>query len=581
MSYFKEIYSYEELNKLIHNGIITESFWVSSTLVNKLIGVKEIRIGSLGSVHFQNLTDIGELEYIDCNLSFFGDLNSLKNLKYIGGVFRFGAPLKSLGFLQEIKADFRPTTSDLEDLGCLQRVGGTLDLRGLTKLTDLSPLREVGGNLNLVKSLKDQYDLSKIRIKGRTIYWNTKPIFFQGSTILQSTKIPPPWENHGPYEFEKNLVIPNSEQLDFYNHFKKSFLNGEYVDVGGMRNYIRYYIYELRNQYLKDSDFAYLSKKYETLRKYYPNLSHDTENIEVEIGRELGIDKYKLIELPHEVGINWESYIKDLVNKFTQRISIEGENSNNEDFVRLLIIGLKVNSLTNFGKENDKEIHKMVIESIRRNEEKENVLFSRKFVDKNKFYKADPITNCFNPSLYMDFFYSNEEFDLYMEEHNQRMMGVPKENIQDPKYFPPIVEFSLKKTFIRLLRESENALREKLGLPLIGEGWINETDLYYKIKNIFPSYIILQHGRPKWLGLQHFDIYFSDLNIAIEYQGIQHFEEIEIFGGKEALAKAQLNDQIKRDKCNKHDCILIEILPNTEFCVVQDKIQKAILSKTI
>jgi hypothetical protein len=580
MSYIKEIYSYTELNKLIHNGIITESFWVSSTLVNQLKGVKEIRIGNLGSVHFQNLIDIGELEYVDCSFSFFGDLHSLNNLKYVGGVFRFGAPLKSLGLLQEIKSDFRPTTSDLEDLGCLKRVGGTLDLRGLTKLSNLSPLKEVGGNINLVKSLKDKYDLSKIHIKGRTIYWNTEPIFFQGNTILQSTRIPPPWENHGPYEFEKKLVIPNDEQLDFYNHFKKSFVNGEYIDVGGMRSYIRYYIYELRKQCLKDSDIDSLSKKYETLRKYYPNLSHDTENIEAEIGRELGIDKYKLMVLPHEVGINWERYIKNLVNEFPQRISIGGENSNNEDFVRLLIIGLKVNSLTNFGKENEKEIHKITVENILRSEEKENALFARKFVDKNKYYKADPILNCFNATLYKHFFDSNEEFDLYMEEHNFRMKGVPKENISDPKYFPPILEFALKKTFARLLRESENELRKKIGLPLVGEGWISETDLYYKIKNAFPNFTILQHGKPKWLGLQHFDIYFSELNIAIEYQGIQHFEEIEIFGGKEGFAKAQLNDQIKREKCNKNDCILLEVMPDTEFGIVLDKIQKAILSKS-
>lgn len=581
MSYFKEIYSYADLEKLIHNGIITESFWVSSTLVNKLIGVKEIRAGNLGSVHFQNLIDIGELESVDCSFSFFGDLHSLNKLKYVGGVLRYGAPLKSLGLLQEIKSDFRPTTSELEDLGCLRYVGGTLDLRGLTNLFDLSPLREVGGNLNLVKSLKDKYDLSKIHVKGRTLYWNAKPIFFQAKAVTESTKIPPVWENLGPYEFEKNLVFPTNEQLDFYNYFKNSFLNGEYVDVGGMRNYIRYYIYELRKQYLKDSNFDSLSKKYETLRKYYPNLSHDTENIEAEIGREIGIEKYKLMVLPHEVGLKWESFVKDLVSEFPQRVSISDETINNEDLVRLLIIGCKINSLTNFGKENEKEIHKILVESIRESEKKENILFVRKFVDKRKYYKAESKTNSFNPTIYKPFFDSNEEFDMYLKEHTFRMKRVPKENIRDLKYYPPILEFALKKTIGRLLRESENALRKKLGLPLVGEGWISETDLYYKIKRAFPNFTIVQHGKPKWLGMQHFDIYFSELNIAIEYQGIQHFEEIEIFGGKEGLTKAQLNDQIKRDKCIKNGCILLEVMPDTELELVLNRIQKAILSKSI
>ena len=103
MSFFEEIYSFEQLHSLIKCGVITKSFWVNSTNVNILNGVKEIRVGNNGTVHFKNLVDLGDLEYVDCDFSFWGNMNSLKKLKYIGGEFRFGAPILSLGLLKEVK----------------------------------------------------------------------------------------------------------------------------------------------------------------------------------------------------------------------------------------------------------------------------------------------------------------------------------------------------------------------------------------------------------------------------------------------------------------------------------------------
>ena len=58
------------------------------------------------------------------------------------------------------------------------------------------------------------------------------------------------------------------------------------------------------------------------------------------------------------------------------------------------------------------------------------------------------------------------------------------------------------------------------------------TELYYKIKETFPNEKVVHHGKPSWLGQQHLDIYFPYKNIAIEYQGLQHQEPVEFFGGK-------------------------------------------------
>lgn len=127
------------------------------------------------------------------------------------------------------------------------------------------------------------------------------------------------------------------------------------------------------------------------------------------------------------------------------------------------------------------------------------------------------------------------------------------------------------------LNKPINTLRNRLNLPNIGEGWISETKLYYQLKEYFSNTIVLQHQRPKWLGRQHFDIYFQKENIAIEYQGKQHYEEVSIFGGSEGLKKSQIRDKRKKKLCLENDCILIEVFPNYDFNEVLKELKSAIL----
>ena len=54
----------------------------------------------------------------------------------------------------------------------------------------------------------------------------------------------------------------------------------------------------------------------------------------------------------------------------------------------------------------------------------------------------------------------------------------------------------------------------------------------------------------EWLGKLSLDFYLPKYNIAIECQGIQHFEPVEYFGGKIAY-----KEQVERDKRKKKLCI--------------------------
>ena len=56
-----------------------------------------------------------------------------------------------------------------------------------------------------------------------------------------------------------------------------------------------------------------------------------------------------------------------------------------------------------------------------------------------------------------------------------------------------------------------------------------------------------------------FDFYLTELNICIEYDGIQHFLPIEIWGGEETLIEQQKKDKIKNQFCKDNKIKLIRI----------------------
>jgi hypothetical protein len=124
--------------------------------------------------------------------------------------------------------------------------------------------------------------------------------------------------------------------------------------------------------------------------------------------------------------------------------------------------------------------------------------------------------------------------------------------------------------------EPNNIVRDLLKLPRLGEGWISETKLYYQIKQYFNNDVVLQHIKPKWLGRQHFDIYFPLLNIAIEYQGKQHFEPVSYFGGNEAFQKNVERDNRKRELSKTNNCELFYAEPGYK---IEELIERIKVSK--
>ena len=121
-----------------------------------------------------------------------------------------------------------------------------------------------------------------------------------------------------------------------------------------------------------------------------------------------------------------------------------------------------------------------------------------------------------------------------------------------------IIDKNLLSNYLDTYNDAENGIRKLKGLPMVGEGWISETKIFYLIKQHFGNQTaVLHHGRPKWLGRQHFDIYLPEYNLAIEFQGEQHYQPIDFFGGTESFEKNQKRDEQKKILAKENNCHLI------------------------
>lgn len=153
--------------------------------------------------------------------------------------------------------------------------------------------------------------------------------------------------------------------------------------------------------------------------------------------------------------------------------------------------------------------------------------------------------------------------------------GSYKAHTIDIPYYSFTDNSEVANTISKLSREAENTVREEMGIPKVGEGWVSETELYYKLKSRFSNIEIIHHARPKWIGRQHLDIYIPSLKVAIEYQGLQHFKPIEYFGRDQAYQAQLKRDSRKKRKCKVNGVRLIYVQPDYTF----DELVKEIIEK--
>lgn len=102
--------------------------------------------------------------------------------------------------------------------------------------------------------------------------------------------------------------------------------------------------------------------------------------------------------------------------------------------------------------------------------------------------------------------------------------------------------------------QPSNLLIYKQGCPRC-----NESHLEREVRELLVESNIVyeQYKKFDWLGRQNLDFYLPVHKVAIECQGLQHFQPIEFFGGIETFKKQEENDKLKKKLCENNNIKLI------------------------
>jgi hypothetical protein len=349
------------------------------------------------------------------------------------------------------------------------------------------------------------------------------------------------------WSFDAYFSEFNYTQKRFYLKFKNKFFDGIYLDVCENGNYIFALIFEILESKIE------LNKKIRFLNvieELYPISESFIHNKKQDILNEQGRHFDAWILVKNKIIKEKFSSSSTIFWIITYEQKLKHSLLDIEMFKR---IGAE-SKLTKIGQKNIDDLDPYLtnfIDHIYSNNKKsffeDYYLYESNFNPKGESVHS---LETFEVDYYRVFFETDSEFELFKDMfndfHNKSTV---------------INGMIITEHFAKYMRKAENLFRENNGLPKIGEGWINETYLYKLIKDKYRALNILQHAKPVWLGNQHLDIWIRDYNIAIEYQGKQHDEPVDFFGGKEAFIKNKERDRRKRVLCKKNSCNLIEVRP--------------------
>jgi hypothetical protein len=543
-----DIFRIEELKRIIKRKILKGSIVLRSDDIYNFEGISSVD-GSVG-ICTNTLNSLNDL----CEIN--GDLWISTN--------QTESELTSLGSLRVVKGNVRLRFSNIQDLGGLEHVGGNLILRD-TKIQSLGQVKFIGGNLFLPQRMKNTVDLSEITVSGNIRFWNDdtrnfadseKPLEFQSSELIV-----PFWPERYIYS-HREILSCNNKQKEFYEYFRSAFLQSNVIDVKSNNNYVFTLYYDLIDNYKQDHiDIHTLARHLTTLSEYY--------TITRAYAQEFLVREFECLGLYEE---SWELIKKNQYQNLKSYWDYE------QIFQRSLIdaslvCSCGISHLTSFGQKNIEIVKNYILTSIQEYENNAGTSFFHNFFSRDQYFKE--IDGQYSPEYYRKFFLNDEDFEEYYSYDTKNEKTGYSRDIRF------VVEHAVNNQLRVILRNAEQICRRELGLPLIGEGWISETELYYKIKDQFPECSIVHHGSPKWLGRQHFDIYFPNENIAIEYQGLQHYQPVEFFGGIEGFEKAKERDEKKKKLAEANGCTLLYFDESSNYNDLIEVIKKKLLSSGV
>ncbi len=124
-----------------------------------------------------------------------------------------------------------------------------------------------------------------------------------------------------------------------------------------------------------------------------------------------------------------------------------------------------------------------------------------------------------------------------------------------------------------LTKQREDIYQALAKAGLLSAKWVSEYQVFTIVSSLYDDSIY--QYRAEWLGSQSIDIFVPSINVGIEYQGVQHYRSVELFGGDEGLRERKKLDARKKRLCKENGIKLVEIKYTDEITVdfVKEKIQ--------
>ena len=345
----------------------------------------------------------------------------------------------------------------------------------------------------------------------------------------------PNWQGYYPEVENESKEIKKA-----YGYLQERWFNNIKVKLDDNKiSYLFYYCYRINDKCLEDhspDSLRRASQSYQTLLEMYgndfPKLNYYASLWMMQLSKSIGdnnIEEY------------WLNYYLDNLSDARRNLNDLGSMLYKNDstyiptkyFVDLFPIRSKLSS---YGKFFEDEIRQFMEQKLENQFQNTHINYIAEFTSVNNSTATIPTTD-------------NVDYDdIRNYERTERYI------------------FTLDKDKIKkFIRDSENAWRKSNHLPEIGKGWIHESQLYEELKKTFVGFNVEQHARPKFLGQQHYDVYFPQYKIACEYQGDQHFRAISYFGGIDSLKSNQERDQRKRRISKANGVTLIEVMPTYDL----------------
>lgn len=380
-----------------------------------------------------------------------------------------------------------------------------------------------------------------------------------------------------------NIIVDNEKDIilekdTIYLKSKKDYyainLNDTFFNHGYYSQYLTNNKHKLLNRpslALLNEKSDYISINYIKNKKYYIFYIADDKSQKGDVLRYI-INNLDIVEVVDNIfdddtTINYKIYVSE--NDIETMVILDYLK---RDLAPFKIYNISVTDLFHFVLQ-DNYFYDSIVPIYKKSVEKHDN------VENNYFYKMQHVCDLIFEEIKKKYNYSfDEAIDFLNEKYINNEL---------------ICNKSLNDLFRKLMKEKNEEYRQLKAREEYGKTplyydkyvrlldnnrpkWKSEEKLYQLFKNLYNDSIY--QYRDKWLGKQSLDIFVPSINTAIEYQGIQHYKEVDYFGGEEHLKKQKENDELKKKLCDDNNIKLIEWLYNDPISEILIKEKLGLIS---